>query len=237
MPTNLPLRRTGRSTMTRFLLALLAVMSSGALPVRPATANSLLVGDFNGNVRRYNAATGAEEAVLVLAGSGGLAGPVRLALGPDGNLYVSAQYLNAVLRFNASTGTFLDFFVPPRPFVLGNPFELTFGPDGDLYVCSSFGDSVVRFDPTTGGYVDTFVSSDLGGLLQPVSLQEPVRLQLLHQPDPAVRRQDGRLPQCLRHRDPVQPHVAPLPATAGALRTRGRRSGRDTGPAGVGRQQ
>ena len=68
---------------------------------------------------------------VVYAGNGGLGGAFGLTFGPDGNLYVTAQFFTAVpgvLRYNGTTGAFMDVFVAGQ-------FNVpAFGPDGHLYV-------------------------------------------------------------------------------------------------------
>ena len=108
---------------------------------------------------RYDGATGAFLDVFVAAGSGGLAAPIDLTFGPDGNLYVADIDTNEVLRYDGSTGAFLDVFVPAGSGGLDGPLTLIFGPDGNLYV-GSFrtpnGGGVLRYDGSTGEFIDLF---------------------------------------------------------------------------------
>jgi len=63
----------------------------------PAAAGALLVGDYDsGKILRYDA-TGAFLGSF--ASSSQLAGPVALAFGPDGNLYVAGEGSGNVTRF------------------------------------------------------------------------------------------------------------------------------------------
>lgn len=80
------------------------------------------------------------------SGSGGLEGPVTMAFGPDGDLYVADLYSSnlAVKRFEGPSGptpgAFIDTFIPAGSGGLRAPSGLIFGPDGnddgqlDLYL-------------------------------------------------------------------------------------------------------
>lgn len=99
-----------------------------------------------------------------------LDGPVGIAFGSDGDLYVASRFTDSVLRYDGRTGALRDTFVPPRSGDLNNPFFLTFGPDGQLYVSSTGNHAVLRFDGTTGAFVDTFVPPRSGGVAGPMGL-------------------------------------------------------------------
>lgn len=60
------------------------------------------------------------------AGSGGLDGPAGLIFGPDGDLYVSSRFTDAILRYDGTTGEFLEAFVPPGSGGLDSPTGLVF---------------------------------------------------------------------------------------------------------------
>jgi hypothetical protein len=150
------------------------------------------------SVLRYDGTTGAFEGAFVLAGSGGLKGPLGLTFGPDGNLYVASSQLfdftqgraspGSILRFEGpngpSPGAFLGTFVPAGSGGLNTPLTPLFGPDAngdgvpDLYVSSAVlrsqptaqpGTSeVLRYDGVTGAFIDTFVTPDSGGVRDPV---------------------------------------------------------------------
>src|SRR5207244_3071481 len=99
-----------------------------------------------------------------------------LAVGPNGDLFVSARSTNDVLRYDGNTGAFLGTFVSPGSGGLNAPDSLAFGPDGNLYVTSTGFNggtgnypSVLRYDGTTGAFLGTFASG--GGLSGPQGLQ------------------------------------------------------------------
>jgi hypothetical protein len=60
------------------------------------------------------------------ASGSGLANPVGLLFGPDGNLYVSNYYGNRVLRYNGTTGAYIDTFVAAGSGGLNGPTYMTF---------------------------------------------------------------------------------------------------------------
>jgi len=122
----------------------------------------------NGAVLRYNGTTGAFLSTFVSGIDNGVdptfgftLGPLGLAFGPDGNLYVSNDFTNNVQRFNGTTGASLGTFVSAG---LDVPTGLVFGPDGNLYV-SSFNTNVVqRYSGRTGASMGIFaISNELSG--------------------------------------------------------------------------
>jgi DNA-binding beta-propeller fold protein YncE len=62
-------------------------------------------------IQRFDPLSGAFQGTLAQIAREGR-GTQDLALGPDGNFYVSIQSTNEVLRYNAITGAFIDTFVP-----------------------------------------------------------------------------------------------------------------------------
>ena len=120
----------------------------------------LLVGSFSGNVLRYDGATGAFFDEFVPPGAAGLDVSLGIAIGPDGNLYVSSRDTDNVLEFHGATGAFIDRFNPGA--VLNEPSGLSFGPDGHLYVSSAATDAILRFDISTHLLIDVFAG---GGAL------------------------------------------------------------------------
>src|SRR5215213_1180572 len=71
--------------------------------------------------------------------------PTGIAVGPDGNIYVSAYGVGSILRFVGQTGA------PLGAFATGfGPAQLAFGPDGNLYVSEFFGTTVRTYDAHAG---------------------------------------------------------------------------------------
>jgi DNA-binding beta-propeller fold protein YncE len=81
-------------------------MFTASLTSAPAVVHAdLLVSSFDTNeIRRYDGTTEASLGNFVTVGSGGLDGPMGLAFGPDGHLYVSSSLTGAVLRYSGITG-------------------------------------------------------------------------------------------------------------------------------------
>jgi DNA-binding beta-propeller fold protein YncE len=140
-------------------LGTLIILSHGF--IAPARAD-LLAGDFKFNsVFRFNDETGAEVPGGIAAGSAGLEATAGVAVGPDGNIYVSSQNTGEILFYDGETGAPLSSPLPGGRdglFALlrtedhpgGAPGPLRFGPDGNLYV-SDFGGTTVRvFHGMTG---------------------------------------------------------------------------------------
>lgn len=82
--------------------------------------------ELSHRVQRYDGENGAF--ISTFAFGHGLAYPVGLTFGPDGNLYVSSAGTDRVLRFDRTTGAFIDDFVPHRSGGLRSPGDLLFMP-------------------------------------------------------------------------------------------------------------
>ena len=145
---------------------------------------------FDSAVYEFNPTTGGLQATLVAPNSSPLlSGPAGLAVGPDGNLYISSQFNNAILQYNL-TGNTLSTFISStdlQPIATANgdsqfaPAGLQFGPDGNLYVClfggqsSTSGGAVIRFNITSGNggalsYKSGNDTTVATGLIQPSGL-------------------------------------------------------------------
>jgi outer membrane protein assembly factor BamB len=122
------------------------------------------VADLNAGVLLYRITDGAFLGVLIPPGRGGLTGIAGLALGEDGNIYVSSRDRNAVLRFDGTTGAFQGDFVTPGSGGLENPGGLAFGPDHNLYVTSRNTGSVLRYNGLSGAFMDAFIPPHTGGM-------------------------------------------------------------------------
>jgi hypothetical protein len=96
--------------------------------------------------------------------SAGISFPTGIAVGPDGDIYVSSNATGSILRFDGQTGASLGVFASELP-----PAQLAFGPDGNLYVSEFFGENVRKYDAHAGtdfgqflGYAATGLTSAQG---------------------------------------------------------------------------
>jgi hypothetical protein len=82
-----------------------------------------------------------------IARTEGVAKPTGIAVGRDGNIYVSWASVGSILYYNGQTGAPLGMFT-----FLGDaaPAQLAFGPDGNLYVSEFFGQHVRVYDAHPG---------------------------------------------------------------------------------------
>jgi streptogramin lyase len=86
-----------------------------------------------------------------------------MAIGPDGNLYVSEFAPNgSVRRYNPATGDLIDIFAEGDGF--SGVFGPQFGPDGNLYVGRFEAGEIARYDRATGDFIDVFVPNGEGGV-------------------------------------------------------------------------
>jgi sugar lactone lactonase YvrE len=118
-------------------------------------------------ILRYDGLSGSFIDTFIPPGTGGLNGPVDLAFGPDGNLYVSSLGNNPasppspgqVIRYNSS-GAFLGVVANN----LSTPVGITFGADGSLYIANQGTNEVLRYHNST---LSVFVTAGSGGLGAP----------------------------------------------------------------------
>jgi streptogramin lyase len=128
-----------------------------AIAAAAARADDLFVSSLlSDEVLRFNGTTGTFIDAFVSAGSGGLDGPQGIARGPDGNLYVAAEYSGAIHRYDGATGAPLGTLASG----LTAPNDITFGPDGLLYFLSHGSDRVRRYDITTSTELPPIMLSD-----------------------------------------------------------------------------
>ena len=120
--------------------------------------NDLLVTSWdNHRTIQYDAADWSGSA---LETGHGILNPYDVAVGPDGDFYVSAYTSNDVLHYDGTTGAYIEHFVT----AVTNPVGLVFGPDGHLYVASYTNSSIEKFDGATGAPLGSFVTSGSGGI-------------------------------------------------------------------------
>jgi streptogramin lyase len=77
-------------------------------------------------------------------------GPSRMALGPDGNLWIAQYSASAIDRFNLSTAARTRFQLPAGR----GPNDITVGPDGALWFTEFNGNAIGRI--TTSGAITEF---------------------------------------------------------------------------------
>jgi DNA-binding beta-propeller fold protein YncE len=125
--------------------------------------------EYSDEVLRFDATTGAFLGTLVPPGAGGLNDPQGMAVGPDGNLYVTDNGGNDILRFDGTTGASLGVFITAGSGGLSGPRELTFDASGtSLYVASSGSNQILKYNAQTGAFVAVAASS---GLSSPQSIK------------------------------------------------------------------
>ena len=136
----------------------------------------LYVGEeYNDDVLRFNATTGAFDKIFVTAGSGGIDGPHGLTFGPDANgdgipeLYVSGRNSFNVVRYDGATGQPLGTYVTSGSGGMAWPEGITFDPSGAfLYVASTGTSQILKYNAQTGAYAGVGASS---GLASPKSVK------------------------------------------------------------------
>ncbi len=130
-------------------------------------------------VWRFDGQSGNFLGYFVAPGSGGLAHPLYMVFGPDGDLYVGEVHDSAVKRYDGTSGAYKEDFVAAGVGGLSHPQGLVFGPDGHLYVACNSGavfnpGPILRFqgpnEPNPGTFIDTFVPAGTGGLSVPLGL-------------------------------------------------------------------
>ena len=104
-----------------------------------------------------------------------------MALGPDGNLYVSDINTHSILRIDPRGHPglipslfFMGTFVSSRAGGLEMPTHLAFGSDGHLFVYSSADRSILRFHPTTGMFERRLLQLPVGEFATSLAFSPPV---------------------------------------------------------------
>lgn len=136
---------------------------------------TLLIANSRGDsVTRIAQETGAFLGDAIPRGLSGLLHPDAMALGPDGDLYVSSgdtAQNSAILRYDGKTFAFKSKFASDGG--LTRPYGLAFSPDDKhLYVSSFLSDQLLRYDAKTGAFLDVVAQGDgkPGGLNGPNGL-------------------------------------------------------------------
>jgi hypothetical protein len=103
------------------------------------------VGRFNDSVFKYDGETG--DFIEEFTSGYNLDEPTKMAIGPDGLLYVSqwGTTHSSVVRFNMNDGTFVDEFTNN----LDRPCKQTWDADGNMYLAVIGGNQVRKYDGTS----------------------------------------------------------------------------------------
>lgn len=130
----------GKPTVIMTIFGRYWAFATLAVAAGAAQAGGLLVGDFSANrVVLVNDING--QVVRTLASGGGLDGPLGVATGPDGLLYVASYRNNQILRYN-DDGTLYDIFA-----TTSRPHGISFIGE-DLVVANHSTGTVTRYGQT-----------------------------------------------------------------------------------------
>ncbi len=134
---------------------------------------TLLVSDFTfGAVAKIDPNDGTFLGYLIAPG-GVLTSPAGIALGPDGNLYVTngnpsslagcagAPPNPKVMKFDSQSGAYLGDFVVKGSSSLSAPTSLVFAPDGSLFVSSTCSHEVFHYEKN-GSLIGRVAGPDSG---------------------------------------------------------------------------
>ena len=128
-------------------------------PAGAGDINSIFVKNHRIIIGKSDGSTG--QFMGVFAQGDGLDGPIGLAFGSDGDLYVASALSDMVIQYNGSTGQFIDQFVNAGDGGLNNPTGILFGADGHLYVASAITNQVLLYDGQSGDFIDVFASGNM----------------------------------------------------------------------------
>jgi DNA-binding beta-propeller fold protein YncE len=139
-----------------------------------ADGSRLYVGSIGANdVLEYDTASGAPLRTFNSA-CPNLPLPFDVAIGPDGQLYVSCTLNHSIEHFDSTTAAHLGYFVLAGSGGLVSPRGLAFGPNGNLFV-SNGSNEILEFNGSTGAPIGppAFVDAggDGGGAIEPYGLR------------------------------------------------------------------
>jgi sugar lactone lactonase YvrE len=133
-------------------------------PSDPHYGDLFVTGFKSYSVARFDWASQSYQP-FVLASSSGLTDAYGLAVGPDGNVYVSSPHQNSVFRYD-STGAPLPaagqtgaVYIPASSGGLTTPCGIIFGPNGNLLVCSRDTNQVLEYQGPAGASPGTFLGA------------------------------------------------------------------------------
>ena len=117
--------------------------------------------NFESSVKMYDGATGQFIKDLIVDRESELSNPQDIAVGPDGQLYVTGLGNSSVLKFNITTGEFMEAFT--SGFDLSFPTKIVFH-NNKLFVSQWGADdqdknNIACFDATTGAFISEFTDT------------------------------------------------------------------------------
>lgn len=129
-----------------------------------------MAGSSNDKILKYDPATGNFLGTFAGLSGNGHVGPIDLAFGPDGNLYVTGFDNDVIVKINGTTGAILATKQGPAGLGFG---PAAFGPGGAFYVTAldlnTFAGNVYRYDPLSDA-LTLFIPEGSGGLQLPGGL-------------------------------------------------------------------
>ena len=93
--------------------------------------------------------------------NGGALGPIGLAFGPDGNLYVGDYVTGFIYKFGPGGGVASAATQLNKIPISGNPAGLAFDKEGNLYLARQQAGDVVQLDPSNAAILRTVVTVPL----------------------------------------------------------------------------
>jgi sugar lactone lactonase YvrE len=142
-------------------------------PTDPHYGDLFVTGYLSHSVARFDWATQTYQP-FVAANSGGLVDARGIAVGPDGNVYVSSAAQGTVFRYDGATGTPLPasgqtgaVFIPNGSGGLTDAHDVAFGPDGNVYVANRPANQILEYQgpagASPGAFMRVFVSFTSSG--------------------------------------------------------------------------